>query len=309
MTSTELVDPMASVRAYLEAEKAGNTRKAYKSDWNDFRAWCSQAGVDPLPATPEAVARYLAQLADGGRKTSTIERRVAAIRSVHKAAGFEPPTGAEGVKATMRGIRRELGAAQVRKAPATAEVLSAALERLPATLTGLRDRALLLIGFSAALRRSELVDLKVNDVEWLSKGIKLHIRRSKSDQAGVGAIIPIPRGGKLQPVAALSAWLKAAAITEGPIFREVDRHGRVGTVALSDRSVARLVKKVMAAAGIDARDFSGHSLRAGFVTTALDNRAEDFRIMNITRHKDPKTLRIYDRRENGFEDHAGETFL
>ena len=167
----------------------------------------------------------------------------------------------------------------------------------------------MLIGFAAALRRSELVDLKVNDIEFRPKGILLHVRQSKTDQEGAGETIPIPRGGKLQPVAALSAWLAAGKISDGPIFREVDRHGRVGAAALTDRSVARIVKKVFRGAGLDAGAFSGHSLRAGFVTSALDQDVDHFKIMKITRHKKVDTLRIYDRRENGFDGHAGEEFL
>lgn len=307
MTSTALVDPMASVRAYLAAEKSATTRRAYTSDFADFAAWCDQAGEDPLPATAIAVARYLAHMADVGKKPATIERRIAAIRYVHKAAGHEPPTNAEGVKATMRGIRRAKGAHQVRKAPATAELLARAIASLPDTLTGKRDRALLLIGFAAALRRSELVALQVSDVAVHRKGIVLHIRRSKTDQAGEGADIPVPRGRGLRPVDALEAWLAAAHITEGPIFREIDRHGRIGAGALGDRSVARIVKKVLGASA--AGDFSGHSLRAGFVTSSLEAGVDPLRIMPITRHVKVDTLKIYDRRENGFDDHAGEEFL
>ena len=309
MTSTDLVDPMASVRSYLAAEKSDNTRRAYATDFADFTSWCAGVNETPLPATPIAVARYLAQLSDAGKKASTIERRVAAIRYVHKAAGLEPPTSAEGVKAVMRGIRRRIGMKQVRKLPATSDVLATAISRMPSTAAGLRDRALLLIGFAAALRRSELVALRVDDITHASKGMVLHIRRSKTDQDGEGADIPIPRGGKLQPVAALSAWLKAAAITEGPIFREVDRHGKVGRAALSDRSVARVIKKVLGAAGIDARDFSGHSLRAGFVTSSLEHGVDVFKIMRITRHEKVDTVKTYDRRANDFDDHAGDDFL
>lgn len=307
--STALVDPMASVRAYLAAEKSSSTRRAYTADFADFSAWCGRVSEDPLPALPLVVARYLARLADGGLKASTIERRVAAIRSVHKGAGLEPPTNSEGVKAVMRGIRRKVGRRQVKKAPATAEVLAQVIERLPATLAGLRDRALLLVGFAAALRRSELVDLKVNDIEFRPKGMMIHIRQSKTDQEGKGAVIPVPRGGKLQPVAALSAWLQAGGITEGPIFRPVDRHGRIGAQALSDHAVAGIVKKACGAAGLEASAFSGHSLRAGFVTTSLDRKVDVLKIMGITRHVKVDTLKGYDRREAAFDDHAGEDFL
>jgi site-specific recombinase XerD len=214
--STELVDAMASVRAYLAAEKSSSTRRAYKSDWADFTAWCEAAGESPLPAAPIAVARYLAALADVGRKVSTIERRVAAIRAVHKASGQEPPTNSEGVKAVMRGIRRTRGGQPTKKAPATAELIARLLSLFPDTIAGIRDRAIVLITFAAALRRSEL--LEANDIEWRPKGILLRIRRSKTDQEGRGEAIPETMRSKLQPVAALSAWLQASAITGGPIL-------------------------------------------------------------------------------------------
>lgn len=307
--SRSLVDPMASVRAYLAAERSGNTRRAYKSDWDDFTAWCGQVLEDPLPAMPATVARYLAQLADGGKKTSTIQRRKAAIRAAHKAAGFEPPTNAEGVAATMRGIRRALRSKPTRKAPATAELLSKVLEHLPKTLAGLRDRAILLVAFAGALRRSELVALHVHHIERRPRGIVLHIDGSKTDQEGKGEQLPVPNGRTLKPVAALDAWLEAAAITEGPIFRGVDRHARVGAGALDEGSIARIVKRAIAATGLRAEIFSGHSMRAGFVTSALDRGEDPLLIMKQTRHAKVDTLKIYDRREAGFDDHAGEQFL
>jgi site-specific recombinase XerD len=307
--STELVDPRASVRSYLAAEKSENTRRAYAADWADFTTWCGVAGCAPLPATPIDVATYLARLADGGRKASTIQRRVASIRAAHLAAGHEPPTNAEGVKATMRGIRRTVGTRPTRKAPATAEILQKLLAVFPDTLAGIRDRAIVLLGFAAALRRSEIVALDIDDVEWRRKGIVLHIGRSKTDQEGKGVDIPVPRGSKLQPVAALSAWLEASGISEGPIFREVDRHGELGPQRLTGRSIARIVKRAVAAAGFDASIFSGHSMRAGFVTSALDAGVDPLKIMPISRHVKVDTLKIYDRRENDFDDHAGGDFL
>jgi site-specific recombinase XerD len=304
-----LVDPMASVRAYLAAEKSSATRRAYKSDFDHYTAWCDTQQLQPLGTPPIDVARYLAQLADGGLKTSTIVRRACAIRYVHKAAGLEPPTNAEGVKAVLRGIRRTLGARPLRKAPATAAAIAAMLEQLPTTLSGLRDRALLLIGFAAALRRSELVDLKVNDVERRQRGVVLHIRRSKTDQEGRGQSVPVPSGRALRPVEALDAWLSAAGIVEGHLFRQVDRHGRVGARALSGRSVARIVKRAAKAAGLDESTFSGHSPRAGFVTSALEDGVDALKVMQITRHVDPKSLAAYDRRERELDDHAGKGFL
>lgn len=305
----DLVDPLASVRAYLAAEKSSNTRRAYASDFADFSEWCGRVGEPPLPALPLVVARYLAQLADGGLKASTIVRRCAAIRYAHKAANREPPTNTEGVRAVLRGIRNTHGTRPVRKAPATADRLHAILNFLPDSLRGVRDRALLLIGFGAALRRSELVDLKVNDIDWRPAGALIHIRHSKTDQVGAGQVVVVPNGHQLQPIAALRNWLSSAEITEGPLFREIDRHGNVGTEALSARSVARIVKAAAEAAGLDGAQFSGHSLRAGFVTSALGAGVDPFKVMKITRHTDPKTLFIYDRRESELEDSAGKDFL
>lgn len=306
----ELVDPMASVRAYLAAEKSDNTRKAYASDWATFTAWCESRALPALPATPASVAMYLAQLADDGLKASTITRAASAIRYAHKAAGHEPPTGAEGVKAVMRGIRRTKGTRPRRVAPATADRVAAMLEALPIdTLIAKRDRALLLIGFAAARRRSEIVALDVDDVMRVKGGALLHIRRSKTDQEGKGAMVPVPNGKRFRPIEALDVWLTAAKITSGPIFREVDRHGRVGQAALTGRSVARIIKRAARAAGLDEAMFSGHSLRAGFVTQALGDDVDPLKVMKITGHVDPKTLAIYDRRESEIEDHAGKGFL
>jgi site-specific recombinase XerD len=307
--SSELVDPMASVRAYLAAEKSDNTRRAYASDFADFSAWCDTRRYNGLPAEPIVVAQYLAALADGGLKASTITRRCAAIRYAHKAAGLEPPTNAEGVKAVLRGIRRTKGTRPLRKAPAVAAAIHRMLEALPDTLAGKRDRAILLLGFAAALRRSELAAVRVEDIERTPKGFLLTLPKSKTDQEGKGQTVVIPRGARLKPVEAIDAWALAANVTTGPLFREVDRHGRVGTRAISDRSIARIVKRAALAAGLDASLFSGHSLRAGFVTQALDDGVDTLKIMQQTRHEKVDTLKTYDRRERGFDDHAGKDFL
>lgn len=310
MAGRELADPMASVRAYLAAEKSDNTRRAYRSDWADFHTWCEKVDLASLPAAAATVARYLAALADQKAAPSTIERRAAAIRYAHKAAGQEPPTNTEAVKAVMRGIRRTLRRAPNRKAPATAAPIAAMLEQLAGDeLQVLRDRALLLIAFAGALRRSELVALHISDLEMHPGGLLLHIRSSKTDQEGRGEVIPVPHGVRLKPVAALQAWLDAAKITDGPVFRSVDRHGRVGKRALTDRSVARVIKRAAAAAGLDEKLFSGHSPRAGFVTQALEDGVDTLKIMGITRHAKVDTLKVYDRRTKGFIKHAGEGFL
>lgn len=307
--STALVDPMASVRFYLASEKSDNTRRAYKSDWTDFTSWCEKRDERPLPADPLVVAQYLAHLADRGIKVSTITRRATAIRYLHKAAGHEPPTNAEGVRAVLRGIRRRKGSSPNRKAPATAAAIARMLEALPNTFARKRDRALLLVAFAAALRRSELVALNVDDVDIGTHGMLITLRRSKTDQEGQGRTIAVPAGKKLKPVAVLRAWLKAAKITSGPIFRDIDRYGNIGKHALSGRSVARIVKKAAAAAGLDPMIFAGHSMRAGFVTSALNDGVDPLKVMGVTGHKKVDTLKIYDRRERGFKEYAGKGFL
>jgi integrase len=178
----------------------------------------------------------------------------------------------------------------VRKAPATAEAIEAMLAVTPAdSLRGLRDRALLLIGFAGGLRRSELVALNVGDIESDVDGVRIIIRRSKTDQEGAGDFVPIPKGTKLKPVAALLTWLEAAQLVEGPVFRPITRGGVVRPQRLTDCSVAEIVKAKAEAAGFDARVFSGHSLRAGFVTSALAAGADILRVMDQTRHREVRT--------------------
>jgi site-specific recombinase XerD len=304
-----LTDALTSAARYAAEEKAAATKRAYRSDWRDFRTWCDDADADPLPASPATVAAFLAHLADAGLKASTIGRKLAAIAYAHRLKGLDTPTAAEAVHAVLRGIRRRIGIAPVQKAPATARAITAMLEQLPDTLIGRRDRAILLIGFAAALRRSELSELQLADLELHPDGLILHVRRSKTDQEGAGAEIPVPRGGKLRPVEALEAWLGAAEITEGPVFRSIGKGGRVSRNRLSGNAIAEIVKRYARAAGLDPALFSGHSLRAGFVTSALEHGADIFKVMDVTRHKRVETLKGYDRRAKAFRNHAGEDFL
>ncbi|CAO4196665.1 tyrosine-type recombinase/integrase [Methylorubrum extorquens] len=296
-------------RAYAAEARSERTRRAYTSAFRVFLAWGDERGLDTLPARLEVVAAYVAHLADTGRKPATINLHVAAIAAVHRAGGFDVPTASEAVKATQRGVRRTLGTRQTRKAPVTAETLKKALRKVPGGLFGARDRALLLIGFAAALRRSELVALDVADLERVPDGIIVHVRRSKTDQDGQGQEIAVPRGGKLKPCDALDALMAAAKITAGPVFRPINKGGRVGSDRLTDRSVADIVKRHVGAAGLDASLFSGHSLRAGFVTSALAAGADVLKVMHVTRHTAVTTLQKYDRRARAFDDHAGRKFL
>jgi integrase len=241
ITPPALTDVLTSAAGYASEEKSTATRRAYRSDWRHFSGWCDKMSVSALPAAPATVAGYLAALADAGLKASTISRRMAAITYGHRLKGLDPPTASEAVHAVLRGIRRRIGVAPVRKAPATANAIGAMLEHMPDTLIGKRDRAILLIGFAAALRRSELAALTVGDIEHQPDGMLVHIRRSKTDQEGEGAVIPIPRGDRLKPVDALQTWLAAAKIADGPVFVSIGKGDRVSRKRLSDNAIGEIV--------------------------------------------------------------------
>lgn len=293
---------------YARAEKAPATRRAYRSDFELFRRWCDARDLLALPAWPETVAAFLAAEAKRGAKASTIGRRMAAIRYAHKLAGHEPPTNAEAVKATLRGIRRTIGSAPVRKTPATADKIIAMVTMGRTDLKGLRDRALLLLGFAGAFRRSELVALDLADLEFCDGGLRVTIRKSKTDQEGQGATVAILSGSIACPVGAVRTWIDAARIKDGAVFRAIAKGGRIGG-RLSDRVVADVVKAAARHAGLNAADFSGHSLRSGFLTSAAARGASIFKMMDVSRHKSVDTLRGYVRDADLFRDHAGAGLL
>ncbi len=295
---------------FAKQDKAESTRRAYKADFAAFTVWCNARGVDALPASPETVAAYLAAEAEAGKKPSTIGRRCAAIGHAHKLAGHEPPTNSEMVKATLGGIRRAVGAAPARKTPAIAEVTRDMAKAAPAgKLKGLRDRALLLLGFGGAFRRSELVALDVADIEETDEGLRVTIRRSKTDQEGIGCTIAIVRGGACCPVRAVRAWLDAAGIVEGPVFRPVRKGGKVQDRRLTANSVNVLVKHYAETLGLDAAAFGAHSLRSGFLTSAARRGASIFKMRDVSRHKSMDVLQSYVRDADMFRDHAGAGLL
>ena len=274
-----------------------------------FAAWCAKHGAVALPALPEIVAAFLTDEAAREIKASTIGRRAAAICHAHRMAGHAPPTVDDRVKATMAGIRRTIGTGQTKKAAATADRIMAMVGQPEQTLAALRDRALLLLGFAAALRRSELVALDVGDIEEVPEGLRVTIRGSKTDQDRAGAVVAVPRGSIACPVAALNAWLDAAGITEGPLFRPINKSDKVGTDRLTAQSVALIVKAAARRAGLDPQQFSAHSLRAGWITSAAKRRASIPKIMDVSRHKSIDTLLGYVRDAELFRDHAGAGLL
>jgi len=298
-----------SARGYMEASRSAATKRAYASDWRIFITWAAGRGLIPLPASPDTVCAFLASQAESGVKASTLGRRMASIRLAHTSAALEPPTSSEAVKTTMRGIRREIGTKPVQKAPATSDRLIDMVSHCPPTLRGLRDRAILLLGFAGAFRRSELSALEVSDIEDVDGGLRVYVRHSKTDQEGAGQTVPVIRGDKCCPVEAVNAWTEAAGIEDGPLFRMMRRSGVVTPYPLSGRSIGDLVKRYAAKAGYKAEEFAGHSLRSGFLTSAAENGASLFRMMDVSRHKSVESVRGYVRRAEEFKDHAGSGLL
>jgi site-specific recombinase XerD len=296
-------------RAFVQASRSPATIRAYASDWRRFLAWCAERSLPPLPAHPSSVALFLTAETEAGAKSATITRRAAAIRYMHEIQRHASPTADPEVQAVMAGIRRTIGTRAEQKAPATVGRLVAMLDHCPDTLAGKRDRALLALGFSGAFRRSELVALEVRDIEETEHGLRVLIRRSKTDQEGQGHEVAILRGARLRAVEALRDWLTAADISQGPVFRRINKAGRVLPGALAAESVADLVKYYAALAGFDPAVYAGHSLRAGFLTSAAEAGADVFRMMDVSRHKRVETVRGYVRRADAFKNHAGASFL
>ena len=302
------VVPGAKAQAFMRAAKAPNTLRAYQADLRDFDGWCAENDRAVLPATPATICDYVTALANGGAKASTIRRRLSAISQAHQAAGFVPsPTQDWSVRTTLQGIRRQLGVAPEQKAPLTADELARLIGLLPNDLSGLRDRPLLLIGFFGAFRRSELVALSVADVQVVTEGLRITVRRSKTDQEGAGLVKGIPRRERFatDPVRTLRAWLDAARIVEGPLWRPVNRHGQLQPGRLSASAIADVVKRSCVRAGLDPDLYAGHSLRAGLATSAAWGGAPDRAIKKQggwTSHEYER----YIRDASVFRDNAGD---
>jgi len=293
-------------RAFIGASKAPSTIRAYRSDWRHFEAWCRVRDVQALPAAAETVALYLTDMASWA-KAATIQRRLSSISQAHQMAGHESPTQDRLVRMTHSGIRRRIGTASQGKAPVVTADLRAMVEALPIGVLGVRDRALLLLGFAGAFRRSELVGLDVADVADRPEGLVIHLRRSKTDQEGAGREIGVPYGSHPAtcPVRALRAWLEASGITEGPLFRPVRRGGAVLPSRLSGRAVALVVKRSVLAAGVgEAARYGGHSLRSGLVTAAAEAGVQERVIAEQTGHRSMTVLRRYIRSASLFQQNA-----
>jgi integrase len=284
-------------KSFVAAAKAPATLKAYRNDWRDFESWCREHQLTALPSTPETVALYIADCAST-LASGTITRRLTSITKAHQAAGFRnsPATTRHFVVGeTLKGIRRMIGTAQHGKDP----LLSADIRRIVAArredLIGLRDSAIVLVGFAGGFRRSELALINICDLKFSADGVVVNVRKSRTDQEGAGREVGLPLGSSTDtcPLRALREWLDRAAITEGPVFRSVGRYGHVSRRGLHKDSIGKLLKRAAARAGMNVDPLGGHSLRAGCVTQAAMNGVREFVIMKQTGHRTVATLRRY----------------
>lgn len=284
-TASELPPEVAR---YVDAALADNTLRAYRTDLEHFRQWGGR-----LPAGAEEVARYLAQHA-AVLSVATLTRRLAGLAKAHRAMGAASPTESELVRLTMRGIRRQHGRPQDQVKPLTRDRLHSVLAAMGTGLREARDQALLVIGFSGALRPSELAAIDCRSLERTARGLILTIPRSKTDPEGQGQRIALNADvDGLEPRAALEVWLKRAGIDRGPVFRSLDRHGNLGGTALTGAAVSQIVKRRLSEAGIAPAGYSAHSLRAGFVTSAALDGVPGWRIRRHTRHASQTMVERY----------------
>lgn len=295
------------VRELIDEAKAPRTRTAYGGDWDRFETWCGEQKLPVLPPRAEHVAVYLTWLMNEGLKASTIERALAGIAFGFRQRGHDWTTP-KAVTEMLKGLRRRLGVRPEKKAPAGADVLEKMVATLGGDLRGLRNRAILTVGWMGAFRRSDVVSLDVGDVRFAPEGLVVLLRQSKTDQerAGQEKGLPTADNPALCPARSLRAWLGAAQISNGPIFRAVNAQGYVRDARLSDRSVADFVKQAALAAGLDPAEFSGHSLRAGFMTTAAKNGKPLHEIMEQSGHKSERVARGYIRHGSLFERNAAK---
>jgi site-specific recombinase XerD len=294
------------LQRYLRASKAPNTLRAYRADLADFTLWCKEQKRESHPATPETICMYLAALADAGAKTSTVERRLAAISQAHQWAGIAPPPTSDWyVRTAMAGIRRTLGTSPIRKQPVVTKELRRLLAATPQdSFAGIRDRLVLLLGFAGGFRRSELVVLDIEDVDETEEGLRVVVRCSKTDQEDREVGIPFGRHPQTCPVRAWRAWIAASGIRSGAVFCPINRHDQLQAGRLSDKGVALIVKRAALRAGLDPSKYAGHSLRSGFATAAAAGGAPERAIMRQTGHRSVETVRRYIRSGGLFKENA-----
>ena len=294
----------------LQSSKANNTVRAYKSDFKDFGLFCAQNGFKSLPSEPKIVSFYLTHLSTRNIKISTLKRRLVSIGVIHKLKGQYLDTKHPIIIENIMGIKRRKGSIQKGKKPLLIsnlkKIINVIDEYNKEDIKKLRDRSIILIGFSGGFRRNELVSLDYDDLEFVNEGLKISLKRSKTDQFGEGSVKGLPYFDNTQycPVLSLKNWIGITKITSGPLFRRFSKGSKLSQDRLSDQTVALLIKKYLKLAGIDSNNYSGHSLRSGFATSAAESGAEERSIMAMTGHKSTEMVRRYIKEANLFKNNA-----
>ena len=294
----------------LQSSKAKNTIRAYKSDFNDFSLFCAQNAFKSLPSDPKILSLYLTYLSTKDVKMSTLKRRLVSIGVIHKLKGHYLDTKHPSIIENIMGIKRRKGSIQKGKKPLLINNLKMLInvidEQKIEGIKKLRDRSIILIGFSGGFRRNELVSLDYQDLDFVEEGLKINLRKSKTDQFGEGEIKALPyfRNSQYCPVVSLRNWLDVAKINSGALFRRFSKGSRLTEKRLTDQTVALLIKEYLQLAGIDNKNYSGHSLRSGFATSAAESGAEERSIMAMTGHKSTEMVRRYIKEANLFKNNA-----
>ena len=294
----------------LQSSKAKNTIRAYKSDFNDFGLFCAQNGFKSLPSEAKIISLYLTQLSTKEVKISTIKRRLVSIGVIHRLKGHYLDTKHPLIVENLMGIKRRKGSIQNGKKPLLINNLKRIInvidQQKKEQIKIFRDRTIILIGFSGGFRRNEIVSLDYDDLDFVEEGLKINIKRSKTDQFGEGSIKGLPYFDNSQycPVVSLKNWIDIAKINSGSLFRRFSKGSRLTEKRLTDQTVALLIKEYLQLAGIDNKNYSGHSLRSGFATSAAESGAEERSIMAMTGHKSSEMVRRYIKEANLFKNNA-----
>ena len=294
----------------LQNSKANNTVRAYKSDFDDFGLFCAQNGFKSLPSDPKVVSLYLTYLSTKDVKMSTLKRRLVSIGVIHKLKGHYLDTKHPSIIENMMGIKRRKGSIQKGKKPLLINNLRILINVIDKEkneeIKKLRDRSIILIGFSGGFRRNEIVSLDYDDLEFVQEGLKISLKRSKTDQFGEGSVKGLPyfENSKYCPVISIKKWIEISKISSGAIFRRFIKGSKLSHNRLTDQSVALLIKHYLKLAGIESKNYSGHSLRSGFATSAAESGAEERSIMAMTGHKSTEMVRRYIKEANLFKNNA-----
>jgi len=294
----------------LQSSKANNTVRAYKSDFNDFGLFCAQNGFKSLPTEPKIVSLYLTHLSTRDIKMSTLKRRLVSIGVIHKLKGHYLDTKHPIIIENMMGIKRRKGSVQKGKKPLLINNLKLIINVIDEynneDIKKFRDRSIILIGFSGGFRRNEIVSLDYDDLDFVTEGLKINLKRSKTDQFGEGSVKGLPYfdNALYCPVLSLKNWIEISNINSGPLFRRFSKGSKLSNNRLTDQTVALLIKKYLKLANIDSKNYSGHSLRSGFATTAAESGAEERSIMAMTGHKSTEMVRRYIKEANLFKNNA-----